>query len=42
MLLRAAHASELGEGAIYRITRDVQRRFFDPPDVSARTKSQYI
>jgi hypothetical protein len=34
--LRGAHASELGEGAIYRIARDVQRQFFDPPDVDRR------
>ena len=34
--LRRAHASELGEGAIYRIARDVQARFFDPPDLDGR------
>jgi hypothetical protein len=34
--LRGAHASELGEGAIYRIARDVQRQFFDPPDADGR------
>jgi hypothetical protein len=32
-----AGLSELGPGATYRVIRDVQKQFFDPPDFTAST-----
>ena len=30
----AQHPGEIGPGIVYRVTRDVQRKFFDPPNLS--------
>jgi hypothetical protein len=32
-----AGLSELGPGATYRVIRDVQKQFFDPPDSTGST-----
>lgn len=32
-----ADLGEVGDGTLHRIVRDVQRKHFDPPDLSRRT-----
>ena len=34
----AQHPGEVGAGLIHRIARDLQRRFFTPPDLSGCSK----
>jgi hypothetical protein len=29
---------DLGDGSVYRVVRDLQRKFFSPPDLSHSTK----
>ena len=36
-----ANCPELGDGVVYRVARQLQRKFFDPPDLSNDSRSRW-
>ena len=36
-----ADCPELGDGVVYRVARQLQRKFFDPPDLSNDSRSRW-